>query len=282
MQQFIRKSLSNIKLSIVKTYSTIEWLLYFILKTDRKNHIPRVSNSRSLLILANGPSLKEDIGGIDYSGCDISVLNDFYKSSWYQKIKPQYYVLADPMFFTDEGFFHSFVKEVNWKMVLFVPYYYWKRIKILRDNSSKYVEIIPYNSEPYDGFEFLKTYLYKKGLSMPRVQNVLVASLFTGLNMGYKEIRLYGVDHSWTKSLGVNNENDVCAIDTHFYDKEECSFSPYWKNPQKKETYKMHELLRDFAYMFESYHVIRSYADMLGARIINFTKDSFIDAFERA
>lgn len=261
---------------------TVYWILYLLLRTDCRNHIPNIKGAEKLVILANGPSLKEEIANIDFKGKDISVLNDFYKSPWYKTLKPNYYVLADPMFFLNEDFFMSFIKDINWDMYLYVPYYYWNKMDILKKMNHSYIKVIPYHSENYNGFMCLKNLLYKEGLSMPKVQNVLVASIFTGLNMGYKYIYLYGVDHSWTKTLGVNNNNEVCAVDSHFYDTDKPSFSPYWKNPATREQYKMHELLRDFAYMFESYHELRCYADSLGSKIVNMTKNSFIDAFERA
>ena len=272
----------RIKQFLYNTLYTIYWLVYLVLKTDCKTHIPVIRRAEKLIILANGPSLKENINEIVFKGKDISVLNDFYKSPWFKTLKPKYYVLADPMYFLNEGFFISFTKEVDWNMFLYIPFYYWKKLDIFRNMNYTHIKVIPYHFENFKGFSCLKYYLYKKGLCMPKVQNVLVASIFTGINMGYKEIYLYGADHSWTKTLGVNNENEVCAVDSHFYDTDKPSFSPYWKNPATREQYKMHELLRDFAYMFESYHELRCYADSLGSKIVNMTKNSFIDAFERA
>ena len=80
----------------------------------------------------------------------------------------------------------------------------------------------------------------------------------------------------------VTSQNIVSAIDAHFYDIGEVRLEPYLKGIPGRvpEYYKLHELLRDFATMFESYHYIRSYADWTRCSIVNKTKDSFIDAFE--
>ena len=143
------------------------------------------------------------------------------------------------------------------------------------------IKIVHFNNVTYDGFECFRNFLYKKGWAMPRVQNVVVASIFLGINMGYKTIRLYGVDHSWTRTLGVNTKNQVCAVDSHFYDNQPAHFTPYGKDPTTKKIMTLDELLHAFARMFESYHKLRKYADSRRCRILNCTKDSFIDAFER-
>lgn len=267
----IIKSLSK---SFYKMGKTVLWILEVVFKTDLKNHVRKVEGADTLTILANGPSLKEDMSKIDFSRGHFSVVNDFYKSPYYKMLKPAYYVIADPVYFEENENIMHLVREVDWNMKLLVPYYAWKKIDLLRRCPNQFIEVVPYNTIIYNGFECFRNSVYKKGLSIPKVQNVLAASIFTGINMGYKEINLYGVDHSWTQTLGVNSMNQVCAVDYHFYDKEKPKFSPYNK-------IKMHELLRAFAFMFESYHFIRKYADYRGCRIINCTKDSFIDAFER-
>ena len=164
-------------------------------------------------------------------------------------------------------------------MKLVVPYSAWKECDILYNMHNKNIEVIPIHGILYRGFEKFRNSVYKHGMAMPKGQNVLVPSIFNGINMGYKEIRLYGVDHSWSKTLCVNDNNLVCAIDTHFYDISKVDLKPYGRINGRY--YKLHELLRDFATMFESYQYLRPFADSMGCKIINKTKGSFIDAFER-
>ena len=241
--------------------------------------ITKVKSGDALTILANGPSLKNDIDDIDLTCGDFSVLNDFNLSPLYKKIKPSYYVLADPYYFLCNDSIMPFINGVDWKMKLIVPYSAWKKLEILRDLPNKNVEVIPFHTVEYDGFECFRNWIYKKGLAMPRVQNVLALSIFSAINLGYKKIKLYGVDHSWTECIRVNSLNEVCQINAHFFDTAEVELSP-WKKCSG-EQYKMHEILRDLSNMFESYHLLKRYSDYMGSKIINCTKDSFIDAFER-
>ncbi|MBR5824709.1 MAG: DUF115 domain-containing protein [Paludibacteraceae bacterium] len=263
----------------IKLFHTIWWLLNVLIKTDRKNHIQYIGKRKLLNILANGPSLASDIEKISLEDGDFSVVNYFYKSPYFKKVKPSIYVIVDPYFFELEDSFQPIIENVVWPMKLVVPYYALKKYKTLNCISNSYIEVIPIHMFAYRGFEIFRNWIYMHGLSMPKGQNVLVPSIFNGINMGYKEIRLYGVDHSWTKTLCVTDKNQVCAKDTHFYDTNEVKLEPYMKGIGKY--YKLHELLRDFATMFESYQYLRTYADNMGCKIINKTKGSFIDAFER-
>lgn len=260
-------------------FQTLAFGIRVLLKTDFKNHISKVNNVSILTILANGPSLKDNLDQINFTQGEFSVVNDFYKSPYYQKIKPQYHVLMDPLYFRKNEDIKPFVDSVHWDMKLIVPYYAWKGVNMLRNMPNKHIEVIPCNMVSYNGFECFRNWIYQQGLAMPKAQNVLVASIFAGINMGYKEIRLYGVDHSWTESIRVNDKNEVCLTDSHFYDTEEVNLLPWHK--ASGEQYKMHEVLRDLAQMFDSYHQLRKYADFRDCKIVNCTKDSFIDAFNR-
>lgn len=256
---------------------TLIWLLRVLVTTDFRNHIEK-GNYQKLSILANGPSLTKELESIDINDGDFSVLNFFYKSPSFQQIKPSIYVLADPYFFTEEHM-KPILDTVSWPMKLFVPYRAKKNVEVLRKCPNHNIQVIPYHTGHYTGFEVFRNWIYRHGLSMPVAQNVLVPSIFNAINMGYKEIRLYGVDHSWTESIRVNSENEVCQVNTHFYDTAKVDLKP-WKKVSG-EQYMMHEILRDLAQMFDSYHFIRKYADQVGCKIINCTKNSFVDAFER-
>ncbi len=263
----------------IKFFHTMWWLLYILIKTDRKNHIVYSDDRQLLNILANGPSLKEEIEKLDFGLEDFSVVNYFYRSPYFQIIKPSIYVIVDPEFFEREDTYRPIIDHVTWPMKFVVPFFSWRKYAILRNMPNTYIEVVPIHCTTYSGYECFRNWIYRHGFAMPKAQNVLVASIFSAINMGYKEIKLYGVDHSWTKSLCVTEDNIVCAVDTHFYDTNQIKLEPYAKG--LRGYYKLHELLRDFANMFESYHSLRTYADNMGCKILNKTKDSFIDAFER-
>ena len=280
MERIIKKILSNIFYFIRKLFCTLEWAIKIFYGTDLRNHIEFVENARILSILANGPSLKEELDTIDLKNGDFMVVNDFCKSSLFQQIKPKYYVLADPWYFDNPEIFVLLQEKVLWKMQLFIPFWAWRKLFLKKQFLNEHVQIIPFITFNYNGFELLKYWIYNHGLSMPAAKNVLVPSIFCGINMGYEQIRLYGVDHSWTESIRVNSKNEVCQIDTHFYDSEKQCLKPWKKS--SGEQYQMHEVLIDLGETFRSYHQILKYASYKNCKIINYTKKSYIDAFIRA
>lgn len=264
--------------SLSRCIATVIWLLRAFVLTDLRNHIKK-GDHQKLSILANGPSLSKELESINLHEGDFSVLNFFYKSPVFKQLKPAVYVLADPYFFTEDHMM-PIIESVDWPMSLFIPYRAWRSVRVLKNCPNNHIQVVPYHTGHYAGFECIRQWLYKHGLSMPVAQNVLVPSIFNAINMGYKEILLYGVDHSWTETIRVNEKNEVCQVNSHFYDDKKVDLKPFKKC--SGEQYLMHEALRDFAQMFESYHYIRKYADQVGCKIINCTKNSFIDAFERA
>lgn len=269
---------------------------YKILRqTNFKNNLKLISDSGGCYVLGNGPSLKHDLDvNLDFLKKEKTfAVNHFVKSRFYIVLKPKYYVLADPNFWINTGLANKIkaeedclstlkaIKEnTNWELTILIPYAAKKYfLDFFKDNGL--IKIICYNTTviPTELPSSFINYLFKENLASPRVQNVLIAAVYTSLNIGFKEINILGADHSWTKELVVNENNQVGCIDDHFYHSETPSLRLYTR--YDGVNYKMHELLRDFAYMFEGYHILKKYADYKGAKIYNRSKGSFIDAFER-
>lgn len=277
----IKKIIKSFVLFGGNILATVRWFLYAMREGDWHNYITIKLYEKPLCILANGPSLKKDIDDVAKKDYDFCVVNDFYKSPYYKEIQPRYHVLADPLYFTNYSEIEPILQIADWELYLYVPYYAYKRYSFLRKIENKCIHVLPYHLMSYGGFKSIEFFLYKKGLSMPRPQNVLVPAIFNGINAGYKDIIIYGADHSWTEGIRVNDLNQVCLADTHFYDQTKISLNPWRKATEGRAIYKMHEILRDLAKSFESYHRLKSYAEIQGCHIVNKTKGSYIDAFDR-
>ncbi|MGD9557705.1 MAG: hypothetical protein AB7V25_11850, partial [Mangrovibacterium sp.] len=90
---------------------------------------------------------------------------------------------------------------------------------------------------------------------------------------------LYGVEHSWTKYLSVNDSNEVCLENPHFFDNREPEVKT-WKELVGKDE-KLDQILQTYAEMFEAYHELEEFAKRSFVEVVNCTKGSFIDAFGR-
>lgn len=268
--------------------------LFKVLASSKYNvSIKSINDKGKCYILGNGPSLKGDLADnfILLKSNKLFVVNNFAKSDYYIKLKPQYYVFADPAYWSTEE--NSIVRNckltlemikdnTEWEMKIFVPFVALKNIWF-RDffKSNKNITLVTFNTTFIcdKGFEYSTLFFYKNNLAAPRIQNVLMSAIFISINIGLSEINILGSDHGWTKELFVNGENQVCIYENHFYDKEKKDFNVFKR--LDGTVYKMHEILRDFAFMFEGYHLLKKYGNDLGVKIYNRTTDSFIDAFER-
>ena len=141
------------------------------------------------------------------------------------------------------------------------------------------INIKYFNPTPIEGFKNFKHFCFKRGLGIPRPHNVLIPSLMIALNMGFKSIYILGADHSWLSEIKVNNYNQILFSQKHFYNPNNKTEKPliHFSGIQRK----LHELLQVFVWAFSGYFVVNEFAISIGAKILNATPDSYIDAFNR-
>jgi hypothetical protein len=274
----------NININCFELFYKIIKSIYRILRDANFSLINKLNSTqsyqRTLQILGNGQSLSEN----KFTENDYMVVNRHVLSSNYEEIKPLYYVIADPHFFShSEGIsiLNLIEKKTTWKMKLYIP---WSKTnkKLIMDvfGHNHNIDVCFYNNIYFTGYKKIKYCLYNKNIVMPRAQNVLVACIYIAICRGYKNIELYGVEHSWTKYLYVDDLNQVCLYNPHFYDKKEIK-AKTWQEIHHTSTITIAQVLRIYALMFDAYHDLKEYADFKNCEIINFTKTSFIDAFKR-
>jgi hypothetical protein len=274
-----------------KIFLSIYSILRIIKHSKLGIKLPRKANSCDTIhILANGPSLLNSITEYwDEISCSkVMAVNHFVQSEYYVKLKPEYYAFADPMFWllnekdhrTKEVLltFKQLKEKTEWTLSLFVPYAGKKTIEkefMYHDNIKLYF----YNTIDFiGGFKRVQKFLYNNNIAVPTIGSVLVAAIFLSLKIGFKNIYLYGADHSWTKDLRVNDKNEVCIAEKHFY--KESELKPWMQFGEKMTMYSTLEMLSS---MFKGYEEINEYIRMnkCNCQIYNRTKDSFIDVFER-
>lgn len=259
-------------LSLVKMVLRCDFSLY--------NSINEYPGKNSLLhILGNGSSLNEVLNNLESTKADYMVVNRHVLHESFEVIQPKYYVLADSHFFSHpEGLsiLQQIIYKTSWDMYLYIPISVGKpKVNI----HNPHIKLRWYNTFHFDGFISWQTYLYTHNLSMPIVQNVLVAAIYIAVCKRFECVELYGVEHSWTKFLFVDEENDVCLYNSHFFDKGDIDYQKV-KDIQH-EDFTIGKLLHCYAQMFDSYWDVQAFAKREKVRVINKAKGSFIDAFER-
>ncbi|MCF8372132.1 MAG: DUF115 domain-containing protein [Bacteroidales bacterium] len=286
--------LLDIKLFIENAISSSLTLVKVALLSKCRGRIKRDFENQACIILGNGPSLNRSITDNPefLKGKKLICVNDFPKTDLYEKIKPEIFVTTAPEFwlenikqmYKDNGrkIFEAIASKTTWKIRFYIPaqaknYKAWQEILATNTN----VSIHYFNNTPVEGFRWFRNLFFKWNLGMTRPHNVAIPSIMISLNLGFKEIYLFGVDHSWIPEISVDDNNRVLVNQKHFYDEGKTKGLPMGVTTEGKGDKKLHEVLQKFLHTFEGYFTIRDYAESIHAKIFNCTPGSFIDAFER-
>lgn len=290
MRRLIKKALVNISNN-----------LFILLSSGVRHRFKYKGNSieKPLLVLANGPSLKKELANHlqFFQNKDLLVVNDFAYSPYFEELKPKFYVFLDPIYFlSDEELPEEYRNEKNkltkllfektvWDMTIFTNYKYCKAqiINVLSQN--RHIHFQYFNtsnigivSRMAKITESVSTVNILKNGYIMLGQNVSCTALCFALNYGYKDVLLFGADHSWTEDMRVNDQNQLCLIKRHFYDNE-VDYIP-WMDPNGN-VMKISSVCGDFSRAFRQHEIINWYAKKIGAQITNCTRNSYIDSYDR-
>lgn len=285
----IKEILFNCLSLIKSSFYLFYWIVINCIKSDLVNHLKKDRQGKTIDIIVNGPSFAKKTDYVKNDGFDKCMVNFAANTQLFWELKPAYYCVSDPRFFGKvlrngefEKFFNN-IRQVDWDMIFFVTYSdYIHNIKNCNLLDIPHIRFVPFHSTPFPfSFSFKKIafWLFRTGQAMPIPMSVSVPVIMNAINSGYSFINLYGYDQDWLHNVVVDDNNQVCLYDTHFYNVEG-KLRPWKKNDI--ETFRMYELLKTQTELFESYWFIKEYADFLGnVKITNMSPVSLIDAFDR-
>lgn len=254
-----------------------------LILSTRKATYPCGEHARPLVILGNGPSLAETIAAHgDYiaSDTDAMAVNFAANTPEFRRLRPKYYILADPHFFANPDDANvsrllENIRAVDWPMTLFLPFAARRSCPL---RPTEHLRIEYYNAVGAEGFRWLEKIAFDSRRAMPRPRNVLIPAIMTGIGMGYRDIYITGADHTWTATVTVDDDNHVLTRQPHYYKEDNKEEKRIRKEYLK---YPLHSILYSFYLAFKAYHIIASYAGRRGVHIYNSTPGSMIDAFPR-
>ena len=211
----------------------------------------------------------------------------FAEDDRFEVVRPGYYVLSDPMFFRDSecrdrvaALYRTLDSKVTWPMTLYVQFYNPEKFDYRAALPNPRIRIVRFHTQVYRGFGSVGFWLFRHGLGSANFGTVVQVGEYVALLLGYRQIELYGVDHTLLDGLCVDDANRLCRADRHYYDAGPRAPQPiYMKVPHVP--YTMSVYLAEVAELFRGHEVLRDYAASLGARIVNRTRGSMIDAYER-
>lgn len=239
---------------------------------------------KPLVVLGNGPSLAKNLEeDADWlRRADTLAVNFFANTPQFRKLRPKYYVLADPHFFdkadTDPNVrkLIDSLNSIDFPMTLYIPAKSAKKERLFTNPN---LTVGRFSFTAVEGYRWFENAAFSGQWGMPRPRNVLIPSLMIGIWLGYRQIYILGADHSWLQTLRVDSENHVVSVQPHFYKEDDKEVQ---RIRQVYVQHPLHEVLESMMIAFRSYHAINRYAGLAGAAILNATPDSMIDAFPRA
>lgn len=250
--------------------------------STRRSGVKRVDGADTIIIMGNGPSLADTIARDRDSllGYPTMAVNFAANAPEFRELRPAYYVLADPHFFNNTSDPNvsrliGNLNRVDWPMTLYVPFAA-RNVDTLIANSN--VTVGRFNAVAVEGWRWLERAAYSSGRGMPRPRNVLIPSIMIAMQAGFRNIYVAGADHSWMRTLEVNERNEVVSVQPHFYKEDEQEVK---RVRTEYLRYPLHEIVYSFYVAFKAYHDIERYAAGRGVNIYNATPGSFIDAFRR-
>lgn len=281
-----------------KTLETSYCLIRFACRESFRNSIKKdtdfsVKKSDSITLFATGPSLKQTLLEFPEKSTlksDLGCVNYFANDPLYTVLKPEYYYLSDPMFFTKDTVYYEKAKALlihlnestTWKMNLYLPYNSkrsgWDIRKILTNPNIRIAYF--YYSSFHKGFDCIRNLFYSMGLGNGEFGTVILNGIYIAIQCGYKHIYLYGADHNFFDNLYVDENNCLLCKYTHFDDKETVKLKPF-PVPGKCCNYDVEHYLKDHTHPFTGHNFMRKYADYKGVEIINCTANSLIDSYVR-
>jgi hypothetical protein len=282
MKDVIRNVLKTV-LSFIRIVRLSKLSCRILPKLDKENKV--------CFVLGNGPSLYQDVADkLEFLSTEqVFCVNQFANSDWFEKIKPKYYVLVDPMWWLEsapqqtilmrDNLINTMLEKTTWPLCLFLPHEA-RKLYDSRFRKSKFICLVYFNRTPLWG---CRQYLYKlfdQGLGMPVVQNVLVAALFLSMRLGFKKVALLGADHSWHETLVLDENNQVCVKYGYFNDRQP-RLEPFTIDGSNGNIFTMGKIFLVIGQMFMSYREIELYSQYLSVEITNLSSLTCIDAFKR-
>jgi hypothetical protein len=257
--------------------------------------LPKFSNQKTnASILGNGPSLNQALAdNLDFlKKTDMYCVNLFALSTVYALLKPQNYVLLDPAFFMFneqndsrqdiKKTFDAIIQQTDWSMRFFVPAYSQnsyivKKIKQERPN----IQIYFFNYTIVRGFPAFRHWFFKNNLGMPQCQNILAASLYVALLQDYKNVYLFGADHSWHEEIRITDQNEFEMRQVHFYDDATHLKHEKVIDVRNNSCPRLHAQFLSLHKVFYSYEILNTFALYRFIKVLNSSTKSYIDVFDK-
>lgn len=280
------KMTSKIKHALAQTSPSLKSVAKMLLQSRCTRPWPRRDASRgdAIVVMGNGPSLAQTIAeyGETLASMPTMAVNFAAIAPEFTRLRPGYYIMVDPLFFAPSDQpnmvrLRRALADVDWDMTLIVPR--GKAAKLdPAITANPHIHPVSINAVGLEGWQWLTHWAYSHRLGMPRPRNVLIPAIMAAAWLGYDTIYVAGADHSWMRTIAVDDDNNVISVQPHFY-KDDASEQKRVDTTYRG--YRLHDIVHSFYVAFRSYHLLQAWAHHRHIDIFNVTPGSYIDAFDR-
>jgi len=247
--------------------------------------------SRRLVILGNGPSLVSGIDAGRAEGGHLLGVNTFANTELFARLRPVHYVIADLAFWDLRGpeglrrkaqqLWDRIGELTSWPMTIYLP-------SGARSFRESYASAAANPNVKFCYFSARRALsrhgrtlhgVFARNLLMPNPQNVLIAAVYVGIQLGYGQLALLGADHDWVTQISVDAQSRLCLRDPHF-SRDDADTAKPWIDIFGRQ-YRVHEVMGIMQDVFKAHDDLAAYARARGIRVVNETSTSLIDAYPK-
>lgn len=260
----------------------------------RPSLLPQIEHhSEKMIVIGNGLSLVESV--MKYR--DVILENDriaidfFAISDMYELLKPNVYLLSNPVIFDSpadlkesiEALLKKIEQVTTWRIVFIVPLSAKDSTVVARLKSNKGFIVGFYSDNNQTSVPINQFEAWDRNLSCPHCFNGINIAAYLSLFWNYKETYMIGADLSFLETIRVDQEtNEICFVDEHCDENTDIYESSMDYNSRKKMSdWKLHEFIFAYSKMFECFACLRDYAGYKGLKVYNASEYSWINVFER-
>ena len=234
---------------VVNSFRFRKWRKLAVKNTE----LVKYKKSDKCYICGNGPSLKKvDLDTLDG---DTIVMNNHWKIGDSFQMTPTFYLLAD------DAFKYKEYEEHFWGMMNYRP----EIPHIMTVKMGPKMETYSGNAKVFYFSPLSSTYKCGRNndftKNVPNAFNVVSWAILLAIYLGYKEVYLLGCDYSLFASRYLQ----------HAYD----------KNGEKVACpVPLRDMLFKYSITTEIHYQIAKYAEEMGVKVVNLTKETVLDAYE--
>lgn len=248
------------------------------IKSNNKDRLVKKPTKKGVIhVLMNGPSLNDSLKYVHQKKGKVMMVNFALNNTReLGGILPDYYCMLDSICinpkYPESQRLMEYIEKYEKKLYLFVSGKVGNNISINNSN----VKVIKVNSNACPKYKGkTEEWLLRNNIAMPEGQGVIILALYVAIQLGYKEIYLHGADANTILTLAVDLDNNLYIRDSHYYEKSvKRNLTAFAGQNFLGELYANYVL-------FKGLYDIQKYSVACNSRIINMSKDSLIDCYEK-